>query len=297
MEPYKEKLIKEYWETVEKINSLSKSLENEDDFKKTSGEDGFNFAQKRLTALENYRDVLSAQIETFEPILDCHYPDDYDDGKDCKMIDRDTIIRQAVGNILREMFRKSQPSGDYDEYVRKLNEGEIKEEPGSEIYKRHYLSREEYEYIVDKYVDAYGMRDKWNDYFDILIDFLGPSGKKEVSVKEDDFPSRREYCNLPEMVEIFKEKIKKFNLNEEQTTKLAEDLNNAVLERVNECREFYNHDREEHAFRFTVGLMCPSPTCNKEEVKKYWTKQGANIEIVEHDPETFWEKDYYGNED
>lgn len=207
-------------------------------------------------------------------------------------VNRETILEQAVTSCLREMYRKSQPTGDYDEYVRKLQSGEIKEEPGNEIYRRHYLSQEEGQYIIEKHIIAYGMRDYWNDNLDTLLDFFD-LGKKEITVKEGDFPNRREIVSTGDLSERFEYILQKYGVNEEDIEKMSSELKEMVKERVEECRAFYRHNREEHAFKFTIWLGCGSPTCNKEVVKKYWASQGANIEIVEHNPDKFWENDFY----
>ena len=57
------------------------------------------------------------------------------------------ILNQAIEDCLREMYRYSQPSADYD----KLKE-EAKEHPEEEkefpTFKRFYLSTEQFKYIL-----------------------------------------------------------------------------------------------------------------------------------------------------
>jgi hypothetical protein len=37
-----------------------------------------------------------------------------------------------------------------------------------------------------------------------------------------------------------------------------------------------------------------SPTTNKETVINYWKTQGVDLDIVDRDPNTFYENDAYG---
>ena len=214
-------------------------------------------------------------------------------------ITRAGVIRQCEIDCLREMYRKSQPSGDYDEYVQKVNDGEIKEEIGNEIYRRHYLSREEYQYIVNKYISAYNLEDKWNDHFEILVHYLGNTAKTEITVEQDGFPQRKEYKQLDDISDIFVEVLKNnfaYLINEEisdeDLDKTANELKQAVLNRIEMCRTFYHHGIEKNSFRFNMGLGYGSPTSNKEEVIEYWKRQGIDIEIVDRNPDRFWENDF-----
>lgn len=199
-------------------------------------------------------------------------------------IDRKTVLGQAIDNCMREMYRKSQPSADFDEYARKLENGEIKEEPGDEIYRRHYLSMEEYSYIVDKYVTAYGMEDNWNNIFEILVEYLGERGMIEHG---DNFE------HLPDIEDVFKDILNHGKAEGMTNDAIAERLKKEVLGRIENCRKFFRHGAEENDFRITMALYCGSPTSNKDEVKKYWAKKGIDIEIVDRDPDKFWENDYY----
>lgn len=291
MEKYKRKLVDDYRDLTQKVESLRKTLDNGDKLKETSGEEAYKFAKKRIIAMEAYLEILREQIKTFEPV-DC---DDacINDSPNKKFIDRKVILGQAINNCLREMYRKSQPSGDYDEYVRQLQEGEIKEEPGKEIYRRHYLSQEEFQYILDKYVIAYGMHDKWNDYFDLLVEYLGKDPCKEVR----DENGEPHLINLGTLKNKIEEAIKDEFDDKENLEKISSMIMDAVLDRIEECRKYYKHDIEESSFRFAIALSYGSPTSNKEEVKKYWAERGANIEIVEHNPDDFWGKDYYGEDE
>ena len=71
------------------------------------------------------------------------------------MLDRDNIIQRAVHECLEEMYAKAQPSANYKELIEKVKSGKIEDSHENPVYNRHYLSQEEFEYIKNKYIEAY----------------------------------------------------------------------------------------------------------------------------------------------
>jgi len=70
-------------------------------------------------------------------------------------ITRDDVLSRAVTECYREMFAKAQPEADYDNLLEEYRQGKIDEDKDGPVYNRHYLSYEEYIYIMNKYIDAY----------------------------------------------------------------------------------------------------------------------------------------------
>ena len=71
------------------------------------------------------------------------------------MFDRESVLERAVHDCYREMFRKAQPRANYDDYIRKIKNGEIPKD--TRIYERHYLPDKEFKYIVNKrYIVIFG---------------------------------------------------------------------------------------------------------------------------------------------
>lgn len=189
------------------------------------------------------------------------------------MLDRDFIIERAVHNCFRELYRRAQPRANYDEYLRKIKNGEISEEEHP-IYTRHYLPQKEYLYVVDKYVRAYGLKKQWTSNVDVIIDNIKTHGYKETYVNNS-----LEYEHPKLKDQIGEENVQK-------VIKFIEDLKN-----------FYMFDREESDFRCRIALGC-SPTSNPETVKEYWKTQGVEISIDEKknlDENDYWDLDYYGH--
>ena len=101
--------------------------------------------------------------------------------KDFK-IDRESVLMQAVEDCYREMFAKAQPMADWDNLTQEYKEGKIDEEKDEPIYNRHYLSCQEYAYIIDKYIEAYKIKSDWNDHIDILKEYLIKRGVKDTYI-------------------------------------------------------------------------------------------------------------------
>lgn len=127
------------------------------------------------------------------------------------MIDfKSKIMYEAIEACIKEMYKFSQPSADYDklkEYAKEHPEEE-KEFP---TFKRYYLSTEQFKYILNKYAKAYHLIPEWkNNIETIIFDFVTGSKKKEYkknSYGEMDI----EYVPTPPLSErIGNENMKKY---------------------------------------------------------------------------------------
>ena len=88
------------------------------------------------------------------------------------MLDREEVLSRAVNDCYREMFAKGQPSADWDNLIAEYKACKIDEEKDGPIYNRHYLSYEEYVYILDKYLAASKIKSDWKEDIDILKEYL-----------------------------------------------------------------------------------------------------------------------------
>ena len=199
------------------------------------------------------------------------------------MKDREDILKKAVDDCFREMYAKAQPSADFDQLVQDAKDGKISKDEC--VYEHHYLSSEEFKYIVDKYVDMYRIRSEWQDDVDVVLDFLKNGGTDEV---RNDDNGDREYVKIPGLKEDL------YNIIGDSD--LADKVYDSVIGKINKCKRYYRFNAEESAFRFSTAFG-PSPTCNMETVKNYWkNEKGIDVEIEERNPLTFWERDEYGDE-
>ena len=62
------------------------------------------------------------------------------------MINKEKILEEAIKNCMREMYKKAQPSEDWDHIVYKYQSGELGK--NEIVYDRYYLSQEEFTYIL-----------------------------------------------------------------------------------------------------------------------------------------------------
>lgn len=216
---------------------------------------------------------------------------------------REDIIKEAIHECFKEMYAKSQPSVNYDELLEKFRNGEITEGKGeTPIHDRYYLSMDEFVYIRDKYLNMYRMNNLWKSNVNFLRDNLTDGSHKDVYIPErtdengDWHPGYRSSEEVPNLKDQFRNILNdKFKLGDVLREPIAEELYNAVIETINNCRDFYRFDREEEQFGYAVALGA-SPCSNKNTVIEYWKSQGVDLVIDDRNPLLLWEMDYYGDE-
>lgn len=216
------------------------------------------------------------------------------------MLTRNKIVEEAILNCYRELYRKAQPSADYDQILKDYKDGKI-DESETPVYQRYYLSYEEYNYIIKKYIEAYKLKAVWQDNVEIVENYLNEGGTKNkyISAHEDEngdyHPGYRSYDDVPPLKDCVTEILKSYISDENLVNEAAGKITKKTLDNIKECKYFYRFDREEGQFHMTIGLGA-SPTSNKKDVIEYWKKQGVNVEIEERNPLLFWETEYYGDE-
>lgn len=183
-------------------------------------------------------------------------------------IDNDTILDECVINCLHEMYKWAQPSLDFKDYYKKLQNNEVVDDKESPMYEHHYLSNDNFLKIRDHYLNAYNLRPYWKTYCEVIKDYLLKGGHRDIFIEgKDGKPGyRSSEKTLP---------ITSF-LNKEDSDKIAKLLD--------DCANFYRFDRKCEGISATLSLG-PSPTCNKEAVIKYWKSQGKDITIEDFNVE------------
>lgn len=181
-------------------------------------------------------------------------------------MNRIDVLEQAVYECYKEMYRKAQPSIDFDEILQAAKEG--KEDKKFPFYRQHYLSSEEYTDIVESYIYAYHIRRNTKDHMELVRDYFVNGGTKDkyIDAHTDEYgyhPGYRGYEKTPKLIDL-----------------IGEEATNKVLELLDDCINFYGTEHEECRFRFSV--MDCSPTSNKQEVIDYWKSKGVDLEIKEY---------------
>lgn len=177
---------------------------------------------------------------------------------------RNDIIKRAIHECLDEMYKRSQPSISFDEIIKNCEAGVY--DGKTAFYLQHYLPQDEYEEIIEEYMDAYNIKDAFQDHCELVYDYLAKGGTKvkyiPEKINEDGSkdPGYRGYESTPKLTDI-----------------MPEEYAQKCLDLINECKDFYNKDYYANNFRFNV--MDCSPTSYKKAVKEYWESQGVNIKF------------------
>ena len=221
------------------------------------------------------------------------------------MLDREEVLSKAAQDCYREMFAKAQPMADWDCLNAEYKAGKIDEEKDAPVYDRHYLSHEEFVYILDKYMKAYHIESDWNDYVEIVERYLNEGGTKDKYIEActdengNYHPGYRGYEDVPPLKEHIRKVIDEYLENKElnQTREeMSQDITNKVMELISTCKNFYCLNMDERKFRNTM-CMGASPTGSMETVKKWWKDHyDIDIKIEERNPLLLWEYDNYGDE-
>ena len=219
------------------------------------------------------------------------------------MLDRKEILSKAAHDCFKEMYAKAQPSAGWDQIIKEYKTGVRSKDEQVNI--QHYLSQEEYTYILEKYLDAYNIRTQWKEDVEIVEEYLNNGGLKDKYIKDHTdkngnfHPGYRSTEKVPPLKEhIFDIIYGEYDGNAEIAERVTKDVTNKVMELITTCKNFYQFDREESSFRITVALGA-SPCSNAETVKQYWKeKTGEDIVIEERNPKLFWYRDAgYTDED
>lgn len=197
-------------------------------------------------------------------------------------LDRDEIIWEIRQRCMKEMYARAQPSEDYDKIWEYYKQCKKEGKEGEQVYRRYYLSVEEFKYIEEKYLELYKIIDPFKEHCDIIIRDMKEGCSKDKYIPEytDEHgnwhPGYSGYEKVPSLEkQIGKEAAKK------------------VIDFVEQRRDFYRFNRDENAFRFSVALS-DSPTSNAQEVIDYWKSQGKDIEIDprHHNSDYFWREEH-----
>lgn len=186
-------------------------------------------------------------------------------------LSRNEIISEAIYKCYKEMYKMAQPSVDFDQIIEDIKSGKIKsDEP---VYEHYYLSSDNYTYIINMYLNAYGLVSEWDDDINAVINYLKDGGLYDVYVKgTDDKPGYKDYEHTPKISDV-----------------IGKDNADIVLDLISKCKNFYIRNGDENTFR--INVMNSSPTSNKQTVIDYWKSQGKDIEIKDFDIENVYFKE------
>ena len=195
---------------------------------------------------------------------------------------RSEIIDKAIIDCLDEMYRKSQPSITWEEIT-----AQAKENPNRHIWQEHYLPPHLFIDIQEKYMRMYRIKEEWEPNIEVLENYLKEGGTKDKYIEActdengNYHPGYRGYEKVApiksQIQEIIKNEIGEGNVAD----KIVEKLNNAVINTINDCKEFYKFDRDELNFRMNVSNY--SPNSNIEAVREFYKDTDIVINEIEMD--------------
>ena len=165
-------------------------------------------------------------------------------------ITRNKVITEACTNMIKEMYRRSQPSVDIMLYEECYKNG-ILDPNKDRCYEWHYLPEQVQRQIVEDYLEAYGANDWLKRACEFLLQNFKEGGYRTVykDIFNDD------------------EKVR----TSEETEKLDELIGKENAEKVYKLMDdflgFYRTNMDEHAIRCAI-FKCP--TSNPETVLEKW---------------------------
>lgn len=186
---------------------------------------------------------------------------------------KEEVFSDALYKCYKEMYANAQPPVDYDELLKLAKAG--KEPEDTPFYMQHYISQKEYQYIIEKYIDAYGLKDLFYDHCDLLLNYFDNGMVSKYINGDDEHPGYRGYEDLKPLKEL-----------------IGEDHYNIVVERVKQAQNFYRLNHDESAFHW--NMMYSSPCTNKDTVIDYWKSQGINLVIEDRNEDEIFYRYYYG---
>lgn len=190
----------------------------------------------------------------------------------------DDIISEAIHRCKVELYKRAQPSADYNEIYQNYKKQHDEGKKIEAVYDRYYISQEEYQYVKDKYIKAYHLEDSFKLHCDIIIRDLIEGCPKDKyfpeKIDEDGFkhPGYRGYEQVPPI---------QYSIGIENA--------NEVVDFIKQRKDFYRFNHLEERFNFAISLG-DSPTQNPDTVIQYWKTQGVNIDIKprHHSQDYFW---------
>ena len=186
---------------------------------------------------------------------------------------QDEVFADIIYKCYKEMYANAQPSADYDVLLKLAKEG--KEDKKHPFYSQYYLSHDEYQYIIEKYLETYNLKCRWYDHVDAVLRWLDEPIVDKYIERDGDQPGYRGYEHLAPLKEV-----------------IGEDAYNKTIDYINKAKNFYRFDRTESGFHW--AMMNCSPCSNKQTVIDYWKSQGVDLEIEDRDPDFFYDRYYCG---
>lgn len=179
---------------------------------------------------------------------------------------RKDVLLDAIKECMKELYKYSQPSVTWEEFV---EQNKNWDEKGPKPYEFYYLDKNLFDEICEAYIDAYRLDYDLKGIINILIDYLRDpiidDYKDEYTDEYGDWhPGHRGYKHLDSLEDV-----------------IGEEAFKKTLDYLHKAGDFYRWDGDLNSFKTTVYLGA-SPSSNKEAVIKNWKEyRNKDIEIDE----------------
>ena len=165
-------------------------------------------------------------------------------------ITRDKIITEACTNMIKEMYRRAQPSVDIMLYQECYKNG-ILDVNKDRCYEWHYLPDKVQQQIVEDYIKAYGANDWLKTACKFLMEVFKDGGHR--TAYKDIFGTG--------------ERVRTSEKTEKLDKLIGVENAEKVYKLMNDFMGFYRTNTDEHAIRMTI-FKCP--TSNPKTVIEKW---------------------------
>lgn len=160
------------------------------------------------------------------------------------MITRKFIIEEAIKKCLNEMYKRSQPKISLSQ-MSKL----AKQDPNIKFYEQHYLSKEEHNSIMKKYMVAYNIESHWNDYIDLVKDYVEKHG---IDIHDIDkvlgyIKDCKDFYRFNREEMLFKLSI--FNYSPTSNKELVEKYYESIGEPIKIKDRIFNEETEQYEYK------------------------------------------------
>ena len=143
---------------------------------------------------------------------------------------REEILVEAYNECLRELFLNSNPPIDIEE----LFKNGFKDDENDKLIYKHSIDEEDFDFILDDVMYAYGIKDDFHDNIEIIKNDLEKGAPMRGETKYD-------IKFLPPLKD-----------------KIGEEHYNIVMEYLNQIKSFYRVDSEVSSFRSAITWGGPS---------------------------------------
>lgn len=187
-------------------------------------------------------------------------------------LNRNIILKRAMFDCLNELYEHAQPQ------LQSTAEEAYKN--GTLDWSIYYIPDFIYRNIVDKYCEAYNIKDDWDIHFDLIKQYFEKGGKKTIWVEPDTTGNIHGFSSserIPPISDTISSVLSSYINDSESLNHSTSKICADILDYINSCQNYYHHGSEAINFRFNISNAAPNS--NLKYVREYWRKVDPTIII------------------